>query len=287
MANSSEKKKKKPLLPLFVNNKSRNFFLGSYQSYVKSSGIEPKEVREYTPSDDPRYIDWNLTARMQQPFVKCFNQEHNHLITILLDTSASMLFGKKDQSPWNKLQESASLIGYSALQNQDNVSIITFDGSFIQLNKKQDSQQLLHTIANLIPSKESKNDITSALTLALSQKKRGALFIISDFLFSIPDQQLKQAAYYFDTTAINLPSSGFPLPLQGLTNFKDLETHETYQQEINPSIYTKLSVLIEKKHASWKKIIQKNKGDFLTINHNDSSFHSLLKYFKSRKRWTN
>ncbi len=179
-------------------------FAGEYLSAFKGQGIEFSEVREYTPGDDVRSIDWNVTARSGTPYVKKFNEERELTLMIACDVSASQNFGSFDKFKQEAAAELAALFAFSALKNGDKVGLLLFSDKIeLFVPPKKGKKHILRLIRELVAfePQNTGTDIALALTtLSKVIKRQGILIFISDFLAEPAAfaQPLRLAAKKFD-----------------------------------------------------------------------------------------
>ena len=179
-------------------------FAGEYLSAFKGQGIEFSEVREYTPGDDVRSIDWNVTARSGTPYVKKFNEERELTLMIACDVSASQSFGSFDKFKQEAAAELAALFAFSALKNGDKVGLLLFSDKIeLFVPPKKGKKHILRLIRELVAfePQNTGTDIALALTtLSKVIKRQGILIFISDFLAAPAAfaQPLRLAAKKFD-----------------------------------------------------------------------------------------
>lgn len=179
-------------------------FAGEYLSAFKGQGIEFAEVREYTPGDDVRSIDWNVTARSGSPYVKKFNEERELTLMIACDVSASQNFGSFDKFKQEAAAELAALFAFSALKNSDKVGLLLFsDRVELFVPPRKGKKHILRLIRELVAfePRGTDTDISLALTtLSKVIKRQGILILISDFLAEPESfaQPLRLAAKKFD-----------------------------------------------------------------------------------------
>lgn len=210
-------------------------FAGEYLSAFKGQGIEFSEVREYTPGDDVRSIDWNVTARSGTPFVKKFNEERELTLMIACDVSASQRFGSFDKFKQEAAAELAALFAFSALKNGDKVGLLLFSDKIeLFVPPKKGKKHILRLIRELVAFEPegAGTDIALALTtLNKVIKRKGILILISDFLAS-PDsfaKPLRLAAKKFDLIPVIIEDKlekALPL-LHACLDVRDPETGET------------------------------------------------------------
>jgi len=159
---------------------------GAYHSVFKGSGIEFDEVRDYTPEDDVRDIDWNVTARMGTPYVKKYVEERELTVVLAVDVSASSMFGSGDKTKSRNAAEIAALLAFSAIRNNDRVGLLLFtDKTEFFLPPKSGKTHGLRLVRELMARKPENQgtDISGALdTLMRMLRKRAVIFLISDFI---------------------------------------------------------------------------------------------------------
>ena len=162
---------------------------GSYHSAFKGRGIDFEEVREYQPGDEVRSIDWNVTAKMNAPFVKQYREERELTIALAVDLSASGLFGSSDRSKRESLAELAALLAFSAIQNNDKVGLVLFTEEVeIYLPPAKGQEHVLRILREILfhPAKRRGTDLRGALRfLNRVMRRRTIVFLLSDFV--IPD----------------------------------------------------------------------------------------------------
>ena len=204
---------------------------GEYLSAFKGRGIEFEEVRPYQPGDDVRTIDWNVTARQGEPFVKLFREERELTVMQLVDVSPSQNLGFHLQTKRDLISELSSTLAFSAIKNNDKTGLIMFtDGIEKFVPPKKGSRHVLRCIRELLhcqPMGQGTN-IESALNhLNRTVKRRSVTFIISDFLDQEFEKALRIASKQHDIIPIIVNDQReFDLPNVGLINLKDSETGE-------------------------------------------------------------
>lgn len=165
---------------------SRNIFAGEYHSQYKGRGMAFSEVREYQPGDDVRSIDWNVTARMNRPYVKIYEEEREMTVMLLVDVSGSRNFGTISQLKRDMMAEVAATLAFSTIENNDKVGVIFFSDRVEKfIPPKKGKSHVLHIIRELLSFEPTHNgtDINSALQFLINaQKRRCAAFLISDFM---------------------------------------------------------------------------------------------------------
>ena len=165
---------------------SRNIFAGEYHSQFKGRGMAFSEVREYQPGDDVRAIDWNVTARMNRPYVKIYEEERELTVMLLVDVSGSRNFGTINQMKRDTMAEVAATLAFSTIENNDKVGVIFFSDKVEKfIPPKKGKSHVLHIIRELLSfePEHAGTDINAALEfLTNAQKRRCTAFLISDLM---------------------------------------------------------------------------------------------------------
>lgn len=209
---------------------SQNIFAGEYHSAFKGRGMIFSEVREYQYGDDIRDIDWNVTARHNHPYVKIYEEERELTVMLLIDVSASGLFGAVGESKRDLIAEIAATLAFSAIQNNDKIGVIFFTDKIEKfIPPKKGKKHILLIIRELIDfTPENKGtDVAMALRyLTDAMKKRCTTFVLSDFIengdFS---QALSIAANRHDVYGLQIyDKRDAQMPKVGLIHLQDLET---------------------------------------------------------------
>jgi uncharacterized protein (DUF58 family) len=182
---------------------------GQYHSVFKGQGMNFEEVREYQPGDEVRAIDWNVTARMNHPFVKKFVEERELTLMLLVDLSASGLFGSSDQNKRELAAEIASVLAFSAIRNNDKVGLILFTEEVEKyIPPKKGRRHVLRVIREILlfqPAKRGTNFKEAIDVLSRLARRHAIVVVISDFLFeqrpsSVEGSAARQGGYLFSPT---------------------------------------------------------------------------------------
>ena len=164
---------------------SRNIFAGEYHSQFKGRGMAFSEVREYQPGDDVRSIDWNVTARMNRPYIKVYEEERELTVMLLVDVSGSRNFGTQSQMKRDTMAEVAATLAFSTIENNDKVGVIFFSDQVEKfIPPKKGKSHVLHIIRELLSfePEHQGTDINAALEfLTNAQKRRCTAFLIPNF----------------------------------------------------------------------------------------------------------
>ena len=266
-----------------------DLFGGEYHSIFKGRGMTFSEVREYNPGDDIRLIDWNVTARTGSPFVKVFEEERELTVFLVVDISASGEFGSASQLKRDYGAEVASVLGFSAIKNNDKVGLILFSDRVEKyIIPKKGKSHVLRVIRELLYTvpKGSKTSIKVALDYLLKVAKRKCVvFLISDFLDDSYLRSLKIANKKHDLITIQLLDPvELELPDMGLLKVEDPETGETFWIDTSSQKSMKqLRKEIAIKQSNFRKEIKKSGIDLISISTDEDFVDPLMSFFKSRE----
>lgn len=211
---------------------SDHIFSGEYHSSFKGRGMTFSEVRQYQYGDDVRAIDWNVTARYNEPYVKVFEEERELTMMLLVDVSGSEFFGTTQQFKRDTITEIAATLAFSAIQNNDKVGLLLFsDAIELYIPPKKGKSHVLRIIRELIEfkPKSKKTNIAEALKFLSSvMKKKAIVFMLSDFMDNNYEQTLKIAGKKHDVTGIRVYDiHDASIPNLGMVNMLDAETGKT------------------------------------------------------------
>jgi len=267
---------------------SNNIFGGEYHSAFKGRGMTFSEVRNYQFGDDIRTIDWNVTARYNEPFVKVFEEERELTLMLMVDVSSSALFGTKNSLKKNIITEISATLAFSALQNNDKVGMIMFtDQVELFIPPSKGKTHVLRIIRELIEFKpKSKHTDIKIPFEFLTQvlKKKSIAFILSDFISPTFEKTLKIASKKHDLTGIKVYDIfEEKIPNLGLVRMQDQETGQlklvdTSSKKIRDN-YRKEMLF---KFKSFNEIFTKNGAGTILCRTDESYIKKLLNYFKNR-----
>ena len=207
---------------------ARRLFLGEYHSAFRGRGLEFSEVREYLPGDDVRTIDWNVTARMGEPYIKKYVEERELLVYLLVDVSRSSTFSSTVLTKREMAAEIATLLAFAADSNNDKTGLVAFsDRIEAYLPPKKGLQHMLRIARELLylrPDGRGTN-IAAATDLLMGIAKRPAVaFVLSDFHATGFEASMRLAAQKHDITAVSLTDPReLELPRAGLVRLRDAE----------------------------------------------------------------
>lgn len=209
---------------------SKNIFAGEYHSQFKGRGMAFSEVREYQPGDDVRSIDWNVTARLNKPYIKVFEEERELTVMLLVDVSGSRNFGTLSQMKRDMMAEVAATLAFSTIANNDKVGVIFFSDKIEKYIPAQKGKtHVLHIIRELLSFEPNSKgtDMAQALQyFANAQKRHCTAFLISDFIGAgVVDKPLLIASNRHEVNAIQIyDRREAELPNIGLVKFHDAES---------------------------------------------------------------
>ena len=211
---------------------SDHIFSGEYHSSFKGRGMTFSEVREYQFGDDIRNIDWNVTARYNQPFIKVFEEERELTMMLVVDISGSEMFGTTSQFKRDTITEIAATLAFSAIQNNDKVGLILFsDAVELFIPPKKGKSHVLRIIRELIEfqPQSKKTNINEALKyLSNVMTKKAIVFVLSDFMDDSYEQTLKIVGKKHDVTGVRVyDKHDAEIPNLGLVPMHDSESGET------------------------------------------------------------
>ena len=268
---------------------SDHIFSGEYHTSFKGRGMTFSEVRQYQFGDDIRAIDWNVTARYNEPYVKVFEEERELTMMLMVDISGSESFGTKNQPKSEIVTEIAATMAFSATQNNDKIGLILFtDQIELYIPPKKGKSHVLRIIRELIEfqPKSKKTDLSQALKfLSSTQKKKAIVFIISDFMVDDDyEKTLKIAAKKHDITGVRVYDiREEKIPNIGMVEMEDAETGEVLVVNTGSK---KARLSYEKQYQDkvnyFKDIFSKCGSGTVNTRVDESYVTKLLGYFKSR-----
>ncbi len=212
---------------------SRNIFAGEYHSQFKGRGMAFSEVREYQPGDDVRSIDWNVTARLNRPFIKVYEEERELTVMLLVDVSGSRNFGTLHQQKRDMMAEVAATLAFSTIENNDKVGVLFFSDRIEKfIPPKKGKTHVLHIIRELIsfePQSHGTNIAQALQYFSNAQKRRTVAFLISDLVLTEKISELEKpvmiAANRHDLNVIRVYDRfDMEMPNIGLIKMHDAET---------------------------------------------------------------
>ena len=267
---------------------SDHIFSGEYHSSFKGRGMTFSEVRQYQFGDDIRSIDWNVTARYNEPFVKVFEEERELTMMLMVDVSASESFGTEHQFKKNIITEISATLAFSAIQNNDKVGLLLFSDEIeLFIPPKKGKTHVLRIIRELIEfhPKSKKTDLTHALRyLSNVMKKKAIVFILSDFMDDNYDNALKIVGKKHDVTGIRVYDKyEAEIPKLGMVPMKDSESGNIVLVNTNSkSVRTNYKANYLKMVDYFDDSFKKSGSGTISSRIDESYVKKLLGYFKRR-----
>ena len=261
---------------------------GAYKSAFRGKGMEFEEVRDYQPGDEVRSIDWNVTARMNHPYVKNFREERELTVMLVVDISASSRFGSTNQMKSELIAEIGAVMAFSAIKNNDKVGLLLFTDEVEKyLPPKKGTRHVLRVIRDLLafePHGRGTNLAGALAYLGKVNRRRGICFVISDFLCENYAHEMALAAREHDliTIAVNDPYEA-RMPPMSLVTLADLESKELAIVDTSSThLQECYSESAARRVADHQKLMKKIGAGFIDIRTDESYIKALHKFFKTR-----
>jgi uncharacterized protein (DUF58 family) len=266
----------------------QNVFSGEYHSVFKGTGMEFREVREYVPGDDVRTIDWNVTARTGDPFVKLFEEERELTVILAVDMSRSGWFGTHGRSKVEIAAELCGVLAFSAIANKDKVGLLLFSDrveKFIPPAKgKSHVLRIIRELLTFEPEGRGTSLKAPLELLASVLKRKSTVFLVSDFWdkgFSTP---LSLLARRHDLVAVRVRDQReTTIPAVGLVNWIDAETGEEMLVDTSSAATRRILSSRATVHDEELERLLASRGvDLVDVNTTDSYVEPLRKFFMAR-----
>lgn len=267
---------------------SDNVFGGEYHSAFKGRGMMFSEVRQYQFGDDVRNIDWNVTARYNEPYVKVFEEERELTLMLLVDISGSEFFGTKNQFKNEIITEVAATLAFSAMQNNDKTGLILFSDQIeLFIPPKKGKSHILRIIRELLEfePQSNKTDLAQAFKfLSNVMKKKAIVFVLSDFISDAYRDTLKIAAKKHDITGIRIyDEAEAEIPNLGMVQMKDSETGEKiWVNTRSKKIRNHYFAFHREREDYFLESFSKSGAGTLSCRVDESYVKKLLGYFQRR-----
>jgi uncharacterized protein (DUF58 family) len=282
--------KKVKELEIISKKITTHLFTGEYHSAFKGKGMRFREVREYYHGDDVRFIDWNVSARYAHPFTKVFEEERELTVILLVDVSASSLFGTVKQRKRDLITEVGAVLTFSAINNNDKVGVIFFSDKIEKyIPPKKGKEHALFIVRELLTSmpKRTGTNISEALKFfQRSNNQKSIAFIMSDFIDDNYEQGLRVMGRRHDVIGLKVyDKMDSQLPDIGMVKVQDLETEKMQWLDTSDAMirHTYHQNFIDLSTKS-QNIFKKAGGDLLHIRTDDDYVKILQKFFLRRKK---
>ena len=287
---SRELVKKLKKIEIYTSRLANDQLAGSYHSVFKGRGMAFSEVRQYQPGDDVRFIDWNVSARMNDTYVKVFTEEREMTVMLLVDLSASGRFGSTDKPKIETVAEVAALLAFSAIKNNDRVGLILFTDQverFVPPKKgRSHVMRVVTEILNAKPESEG-TDLGVALDLLGGiGKRRAVAFLISDFIADGYEKPLRIVSAKHDLIPIQVVDPREEeLPDLGLALVEDLETGELVEIDTsNLDVRAEYAREAQRQRASREHLFRRLQLDHCTVSTDRDFVKPLTELFRLRQR---
>jgi len=282
--------KKIHLLHIRTKHLVNDVMAGEYESAFRGRGMEFEEVREYQPGDDVRTIDWNVTARMDRPYVKLYREERELIVMLLVDISGSGQFGSKEKLKREVAAEVAALLAYTAIRNNDKVGLILFTDrveKFVPPKKARGhGWRVIREILSYEPEGRG-TDLSQALDfLGNVMRKRCICFLISDFLASGYEKPLRLSNKRHDMIALSISDPRErELPRVGFLELEDAETGDLLLVDTrDPDLRKRYLEHRQQETAARKKLFRSMDLDHAELSTHVSYVEPLLALFRRREK---
>jgi uncharacterized protein (DUF58 family) len=269
----------------------RDRMAGQYLSVFKGSGIAFSEVRQYMPGDDIRLIDWNVSARMNEPYIKLFTEEREMTVMLLVDMSASGQFGSVGREKREVAAELAAVVAFSAIKNNDRVGLIIFTDEVERfVPPKKGKKHVLRVVSEILTykPKSRQTDLRAGIEfLGRVARRRAVAFLISDFL--APQAQyekpLKVASRRHDLVPVTITDPlEETLPNVGLIDLEDPETGEIVCFDTSGPEARAFAATVARNKDTRRALFKKLDLDGIEARTDKPYLQALTAFFEARAR---
>jgi len=305
MLTTAEILKKVRELEIKSKRLTRHLFTGEYHSAFKGRGMSFREVREYAAGDDIRFIDWNVSARFNHPFSKLFEEERELSVMLLVDVSASSLFGTVHARKKDLITEICAILAFSAINNNDKVGVILFSDKIEgYIPPKKGREHVLYIVRQLLttePRNKGTNLREAIRFLNRSARQKSIVFFLSDFIEERGvvgagagqgrqeerfEDALKVAGKKHDVVGIKVyDKMDMELPAIGLIEAEDSETGARYWVDTDDYVVrTNYQQHFFDQTEQCKGIFQRAGSDLLHLRTDEDYVKILQRFFVGRHR---
>jgi uncharacterized protein (DUF58 family) len=263
---------------------------GQYESVFKGQGMEFKEVREYQPGDDIRSIDWNVTARTGQPFVKLFTEERELTVMLVVDVSGSGIFGSQEKLKNEMAAELCALLAFSAIKNNDKVGLIMFTGDVEKyVPPKKGRPHVLRVIREVLyyePVNRGTDLVAALEFLNRVTTRRCVVFLVSDFIAEGYEKVLRVVSKRHDVIAVTITDPREEaLPGVGLIELMDAETGELKLVDASDRRARAEFARLAGEAVQGRQAVFRSTGiDSINVRTDKPYIEELLRFFRMRER---
>ena len=265
-----------------------DLMIGQYQSVFKGQGMDFDDIREYQPGDEVRHIDWNVTARLNQPFIKQYVEERELTVMLVVDLSASGTFGSGRQTKRELAAEVGAVLAFAAQRNNDKVGLTLFTERLEKyVAPAKGNRHVLRVVQDILGHAPDNRggDLRHALQhLQKSFRRRSVMVLLSDFLDPLPISTLQQARRQHDVVAVQITDPHEEqLPALGRMTLEDAETGEV--GEVNLRSEEDLDAFFRHRAEAQDELEQQFNGlgiDHIRLRTNEPFVPELGRFFRTR-----
>ena len=266
-----------------------SIFSGAYHSRFKGQGVHFNEVRQYAYGDDIRRIDWRVTAKLNEPYIKEFEEERDLVAIIAVDMSQSQFYQSGDQSKLDKALEIAGILGFSAVANGDQVGLALFtDAVETFIPPKQGKQHMFTLLSHMVnhqPASNQTNVRQLCQTLINALNRRSVIFLLSDFISDNYETDFRTLAQKHDVIPIIIQDPiETAIPPAGIVALQDAETGEEVLCDTRSSEFqSKITSVLNSRKKQRERMFQSVGVQSINILTEDDAIAPLQQYFRARK----
>jgi uncharacterized protein (DUF58 family) len=268
----------------------RESFSGEYLSSFRGQGLDFDDFREYQHGDEVRFIDWNVTARMNQPFVRKFREERELSVILAVDVSGSTVYGSESMSKREIAAEAAATIGFSALNNGDKVGLLIFsEEPILFIPPEKGTRHLLRMIREILvadPQHPATSIAAASDFLVRTLRRKSLVFLISDFIAPELDRPLGKLSRKHETIALRITDPlESKLPRAGKVVLIDPETGlQSLVNTNNPNLRMGYAKLTQRQNEGIENCFKKYAIDSATLDTSHDTLLGLHRMLKKRAR---
>jgi uncharacterized protein (DUF58 family) len=281
-------RKKMEQIRVMTRKKITTSFAGDYQSAFKGRGMEFEEVRPYQPGDETRFIDWNVTARSGEPWIKLFREERELTMFLMVDLSPSGQFSSGDKTKNEMAAELCAMLAFTAISNNDRVGLGVFTNEMENvIHPGKGSRHVLHLIREVLTHKPEGTGTSIRKALEFSSTilhRRSILILISDFWDLDYEKALGYAGEKHDLVCIQLQDKReLTPPAKGLVLLRDPETGEKhYLDYSDKETRTRWVSSFKERQQRLENLMRKKGADLLILNPDEDWIGDLTRFFIAR-----
>ena len=276
-------------IPLVSSRLVEGFLSGNYRSVFRGPGLEFDEVREYSEGDDVRSIDWNVTSRMDSPYVKTFREEREMALLLMIDVSASLQTGSGTYRKADTAAIISALLAHSAVHNNDRVGAVFFSDRIEKwvppMKGRNHLMRLVQDMASIKPRGKGSDLSLAVACVEQSMKRRGICIVVSDFRIKPAYRQLSMLGRKHDLIAVKITDPADRVhPPTGLMELSDAESGRIIPSfGFSPKYRKEYTDFWHTEHIFWQRECRRRGIDSIVIDTEDDPAKALLSFFRRRK----